>query len=212
MPFAPLGNPQGLITPAGLHCELVNVGSVSTLIVTVCVTDACATEVAVSVTLSAADDGSGAGGGVYATVYFVALESVPHPLPEQLDPVSAQVTPSFLMSSARAAVYVSARVDPTSTVVPSWVPRGVVICGGIISMEIVAPEPPPHPASNAIANVRQKAAASLNRFMRPPQCASSSPLHFQEHKMIVRSGLDEFRTAASPRSCGDRRSFEYTPS
>lgn len=136
------------------------------MMVAVCVTPVCATEVAVSVTLSAAEEGRGAAGGVYETESFCVFESVPQPVPEQFVPLNFQVTPAFVVSSPSAAVKFSGVVVPTSTEVP--------VAGGIISIVIVFAAPPPwHPLNNATPRQAiPKAAASLNRVTRPPQFVS----------------------------------------
>lgn len=74
--------------------------------VAVCVTDVVATEVAVSVTLRAVEEGR-AVGAVYPTDRGVTLERAPQPVPEQPEPVSFQVTPWFFVSPPSTAVKVS---------------------------------------------------------------------------------------------------------
>lgn len=91
-PFAPFVSPHGFVTPAGVQMAVENATAGWMVIVAVAVTDVSATDVAVNVTLSAADDGS-AVGAVKVTEKGCSFERLPQPLPEQLVPLTFHVTP-----------------------------------------------------------------------------------------------------------------------
>lgn len=197
-PFEAPANPQVAFTPVGmggLQPEVVNSGSGSTLMVVVCVVPVCAIEVAVSVTLSAVVVDGIVAGGRYETENFCWFTSVPHPFPEQSDPVSCQVTPALVTSSPSAAVKFSGVVVPTSIDSP--------VAGGRISM-LVLTLPPWHPPSNAKPTHANPNAANLNRFMRPPRFASSICSIVRKSRANV-----SFGRATPPVSS---QSLEYTPS